>query len=439
MTLTHDALSDLEALAYEAALEPSLWPQVVADASRAFEAPYMMLNVSDRRGKKVMHAAPPGVDELAEVTMARYPTVETNPGLAFAALAPPTAVGLRDRIVSDSDLERLEFYQDILRPLDLWHAAIMNVHRDDAVLAPMAFMRARKEGPFGDGEVAALRALAPHFNRALRVTLRLRELEARASALAEMTDRALVALVLTDAFGRIAEANSVGARHSRRSRRAPDPRRRTPRGPKRRVRQARAAHSRGGGIAPHADERRHAGLATLRPASARARRLADPQRPPRPSAARTPSRSPSPIRSARPNPTPICSRELYGFTAREAGVAALLLQGLSPSEAAGELAMTENTVRTHIRHLFDKTGVERLRRPRAPSHAGAGRSRALTYPPKVNRSISPILVISRGSCSTKVLAAFNRRRPEARSCISGMVLVSHVPLMAFYDETPRRG
>ena len=209
MTSAHDALSDLEALAYEAALEPSLWPQVVADASRAFKAPYMMLGVVDRRGKTVMHAAPPDLDELAEVMMARYPTFETNPGLAFAALTPPTAVGLRDRIVSDSDLERLDFYQDILRPLGLWHAAIMNVHRDDAVLAPMAFMRARKEGPFGDGEVAALRALAPHFNRALRVTLRLRELEARASALAEMTDRALVALVLTDAFGRVAEANGV--------------------------------------------------------------------------------------------------------------------------------------------------------------------------------------------------------------------------------------
>ena len=50
MTLAQPALSDLEALAYEAALEPSLWPQVVADASRAFKAPYMMLGVVDRRG-----------------------------------------------------------------------------------------------------------------------------------------------------------------------------------------------------------------------------------------------------------------------------------------------------------------------------------------------------------------------------------------------------
>src|SRR5271166_3705515 len=90
MTLAHDALSDLEALAYEAALEPSLWPQVVAYASHAFKAPYMMLGVADRGGKKVMHAAPPGLDELAEVIMARYSTCEINVGFAFAALAPPT-------------------------------------------------------------------------------------------------------------------------------------------------------------------------------------------------------------------------------------------------------------------------------------------------------------------------------------------------------------
>ena len=268
----------------------------------------MMLGVADRRGKKVMHAAPPGLDELAEVMMARYSTVETNASFAFAALTPPAAVGLRDRIVSDSDLERREFYQDILRPLGLWHAAIMNVHRDDAVLAPMSFTRTRKEGPFGDGELAALRALAPHFNRALRVTLRLRELEARASALAEMTDRALVALVLTDAFGRIAEANGVarailaendglilrdGVLRAARSEDC--------------IRLSRLIQEAAGSrLMPMS------GVMQVRDPPPGVRSRSSSRRPataPRPSAARTPSRSPSPIRSARPNPTPICSRD----------------------------------------------------------------------------------------------------------------------------------
>lgn len=359
MTLAHNALSDLEALAYEAALEPSLWPQVVADASHAFKTPYMMLGVVDRRGSAVMHAVPPGQNELAEVMMARYPTCETNPGLAFAALAPPTAVGLRDRIISDSDLERLEYYQDILRPLGLWHAAIMNVHRDGAVLAPMAFMRTRKEGPFGDGEVAALRALAPHFNRALRVTLRLRELEARASAIAEMNDRALVALVLTDAFGRVAESNGS----------------------------ARAILAENDGLilrdgvlrAARSEDCVRLTRLIQEAAGSRLMPMSGVMQVPRPSSRRPLALVVSPTRAGgspfgrshavsiafadperAPEPSADLLARLYGFTAREAGVAALLLQGLSPKEAADELAMTENTVRTHIRHLFDKTGVERL-------------------------------------------------------------------------------
>ena len=246
-----------------------------------------------------------------------------------------------------------------MRPFGLWHAAIINVHRDDAVLAPMAFMRARKERPFGDGEVAALQALAPHFNRALRVALRLEELEARASALAEMTDRALVALVLTDAFGRIAEANGV----------------------------ARAILAENDGLilrdgvlrAARSEDCIRLSRLIQEAAGARLMPMSGVMQVARPSSRRPLALVVSPTRAAgspfgrshavsiafadrerAPESSADLLAQLYGFTAREAGVAALLLQGLSPSEAAGELAMTENTVRTHIRHLFDKTGVERL-------------------------------------------------------------------------------
>ena len=39
-------------------------------------------------------------------------------------------------------------------------------------------------------------------------------MEAYAEALAEMSNRALTAIVVTDAFDLVAEANSLGARHS---------------------------------------------------------------------------------------------------------------------------------------------------------------------------------------------------------------------------------
>ena len=356
MAATHYFPLELLATVYEAAIEPSLWPQAVADTSRAFEAPHIMLGVLNRRGSEVMRVA---TQNAAEVSMARYSTVETNPGVAFVALTPPTTVTLRDTFVSDSDLERSPFYQDAMRPLDSWHVAIMNVHRDEAHLAPMGISRTRHQRPFGEEELRGLRALAPHLNRALRVTLRLKEIEARADALLAGADRALTAIVFADAFGRVAEANSL----------------------------ARAILAENDGLAirgavlcaARGDDNAKLMRLLLEAAGPGVMPMSGVMQVARPSCRRPLALVVSPTRNAAspfgashavtiafadPERAPETDADLlarlYGFTAREAAVAALLLKGRSPSQAADELAMSENTVRTHIRHAFDKTRVERL-------------------------------------------------------------------------------
>jgi DNA-binding CsgD family transcriptional regulator len=62
-------------------------------------------------------------------------------------------------------------------------------------------------------------------------------------------------------------------------------------------------------------------------------------------------------RSTVPSKEQLC--EVYGFTVAEAGVAQLLLRGISSAKIAAALGISVETVRTHLRRALAKAGVHR--------------------------------------------------------------------------------
>jgi DNA-binding CsgD family transcriptional regulator len=52
-------------------------------------------------------------------------------------------------------------------------------------------------------------------------------------------------------------------------------------------------------------------------------------------------------------------RELYGFTRAELNLVQSLAHGQSLEEGAQQLGISVNTARTHLKHIFHKTGAKR--------------------------------------------------------------------------------
>ena len=67
----------------------------------------------------------------------------------------------------------------------------------------------------------------------------------------------------------------------------------------------------------------------------------------------------TPVLSAQPSLLNERNRDDLGITQRELEILELIAQGLSNREIAAKLYVSENTVKTHARHVFDKLGAKR--------------------------------------------------------------------------------
>ena len=60
-----------------------------------------------------------------------------------------------------------------------------------------------------------------------------------------------------------------------------------------------------------------------------------------------------------PEPAPALLRRLYGLTNTEASVVMRIVRGAGLKEISEESSVSLTTVRTHLQHVFDKTGTHR--------------------------------------------------------------------------------
>ena len=121
----------------------------------------------------------------------------------------PGAVVQGEDLCLNTELEKSEYYNDYLRPQDIYYSIASVAEQDGRV--HMGFVRPKRAETFGTSEKEMLRFLTPHIQSAIQLQQRLRCLECRNAAMLEVLDYLPFALFLLDGSGLIAESNRTAA------------------------------------------------------------------------------------------------------------------------------------------------------------------------------------------------------------------------------------
>jgi DNA-binding CsgD family transcriptional regulator len=270
------------------------------------------------------------------------------------------SVCVTEDFLPEEEFRRSEFYNDFFAPQNFRHfiAAIDEV--PPRGVSSMSFMRVRTAPEFGANDKALLNQLLPHFGISIKIARALTEFKTRISVLEDSLNTLGFGVILLAPDNRVVHCNEqaermlrqyrvltvqsgcFGLRDSRLNQRL-----QTLLGAANQQTQA-LAERRAGAFSFQGSEHE-----TLRLVVAPFLSRANEER-----------REVTAIafiyvaRLGQLDDT-FYLQQVFAFTSREAECALKLVQGLSLDEIAAQMALTRNTVKTHLRNLFAKTGTRR--------------------------------------------------------------------------------
>jgi DNA-binding CsgD family transcriptional regulator len=269
----------------------------------------------------------------------------------------PGEIVLSSEIFPESALRRTEFFNDLLLHHDFFRSLGGVIRREGRSVLSITNVRSEAAGEYTPQEVDDLRRLLPHLQRAWNLGTRLAQLEVERAATLHSLDLLPQGVYVLDGLGRLVIANEEGRRildaHDGLSSQHGELRAAQP-SLTRRLQRSLAQVALLKGAAPPA-------LTLPRPSGARpyAARVV-----PLPASLKSAPGRPAVLlfvteTERRPTGDARLLAELYSLTPAEARLALALAAGESLQEIAAGLAVSSNTVRTQLRHVFEKTGVAR--------------------------------------------------------------------------------
>jgi len=356
-----ERLFPLIELIYDAALQPKQWrafTDALCPLLNSRNCNFHAVDVTSHR-VQFIHTTIPAF--LIQLYLKRFHP-KNSVFTLVAPLAQPGTILLSHEVLPPGEFEKLEFYR-YMRIIGLYHAMHLTVLREDNIISGLVLARPKSGGNYTDDEAQALRLLFPHLQRAFRIGQMLAQLQLERELLRQTLDRLPHGAVVVNASGhtlycnqtaeqmfasrdglyldrthrlyttRAAEENQLCRLINSASRRDP-----------------KLALDCGGVLTVERPSQRRAYSLLIAPLQLEISYL-NFQQPAALIFITDPEQRMEPVEKV--------LQRLYDLTPAEARLTAVLVQGKSLVEAAAELNVSQNTAKTHLKHIFEKTGVHR--------------------------------------------------------------------------------
>lgn len=362
-SLTQERIFGLVGSIYEQAREPSKggWQNIyldIADVLSSGPGGFLLRNEECNRFNFAAGTIPPEfLREYIDHYQFVSPFRETYRGLGIGESI------VRTREMSDSEYVRTEFYGDYLSKIDAFNFASHNLSRSGSITAGLVITRPKSRPDFTSTDERAMGILLPHLGRALEVYLNFVDIHNENRAMMTALSTMQQSVIVVDKYRKV----SFASERAEVDLRAKDG-----------LEIARDGTLR---ASSSNDDRRLSELlrGVFAPTIENIGGLGGAMQISRPDGSRplhvriTPFSALTLLDDGTDSMAMIFVHDpdaevetqesvliqLYGLTKAEAHVAAVLASGKSTEEACEVLDITDNTARTHLKHIFSKTGTRR--------------------------------------------------------------------------------
>jgi len=350
--------SELVGLIYDTALDPGVWPVMLNRLADALSAQCSVIGLLDSSTNAAAMTAPRTDPEYLR-SFAEYWVDHAFIWNGGEKLPVGTAF-VRDMIISRDEFSRTDYYNEWCKPQGMEATIAANLLMEGPLSTLIAVSRPYAEGDFDTTEIRLFVKLIPHLQRAVQLQLRLAGLDGLPEGSTEILNRLLQGVILVDGEARVIFANRAGEDVLRAGRglflgrdglRAEIP------GETRRLRRViadcaapRRGLAGGGGRLLLSREHGLPLTVLITPHCAGSSGI-DVGRPQAILFITDPDATVSVRKEA------LC--EDFGLTPAEAAVAVEVLEAHGLQAAAARLGISLATARTHLAHVFDKTGTHR--------------------------------------------------------------------------------